>query len=69
VVATGLGQAPRQVQPNMKVVQRTPTGEVDYTELDKPAVIRKQAVGDHYVDPVADQDYLDIPAFLRRQAD
>jgi cell division protein FtsZ len=70
VVATGLGRsAVRAEQPTMKVVQRKPDGEVNYSDLDKPTVIRKKAVGDQTVDPDANADYLDIPAFLRRQAD
>jgi cell division protein FtsZ len=44
---------------------------VDYTELDRPAVIRRKASADPLPPPKAagDMDYLDIPAFLRRQAD
>jgi cell division protein FtsZ len=75
VVATGLGNEIEQVQETpepMKLVQRRKrTGEVDYQELDRPAVIRNKAAGDPLPPPKVsdDMDYLDIPAFLRRQAD
>lgn len=75
VVATGLGgkvSAARQPDaastPTMKVVKK-PTSEVDYAELEKPTVIRKRAVGEAYAPGSTDEEYLDIPAFLRRQAD
>ncbi|MEL7024331.1 MAG: cell division protein FtsZ [Pseudomonadota bacterium] len=44
----------------------------DYNEFDKPAVGRskaKRAVGDGFGDGMLQEDLLDIPAFLRRQAD
>ncbi|MDX1443617.1 MAG: cell division protein FtsZ [Gammaproteobacteria bacterium] len=76
VVATGLGntvsQQARPEQPTMKVVstpERGADGKVDYSELDKPTVIRKKAVGESFDADENDEDYLDIPAFLRRQAD
>jgi cell division protein FtsZ len=74
VVATGLASQleTKQEKPEpVKLVQRKKTGEVDYTELDRPAVIRRKASGDPMPPPKAadDMDYLDIPAFLRRQAD
>ncbi len=75
VVATGLGNEIEQIKETpepMKLVQRgKKTGEVDYQELDRPAVIRNKAAGDPLPPPKAadDMDYLDIPAFLRRQAD
>lgn len=83
VVATGLGQSIERKQPT-KVVDNGPapavnlrksSGEPDYEVLDKPTVIRRgpsagEAVA-RKLDPRADadMDYLDIPAFLRRQAD
>ena len=74
VVATGLGNEIKQLKETaepMKLVQRKRTGEVDYQELDRPAVIRNKAAGDPLPPPTVsdDMDYLDIPAFLRRQAD
>ncbi len=73
VVATGLGQAAGMTERPMKVVRRTPPAqkgrEPNYTELEKPAVTRKRAVGDGVTGNDSLEDLLDIPAFLRRQAD
>jgi len=74
VVATGLGNAPRQVvteKPSLVQVNRTASGAEDF---DRPTVLRNkhkaaqraQATGGNSAE---DMDYLDIPAFLRRQAD
>ncbi|HXO65054.1 MAG TPA: cell division protein FtsZ [Steroidobacteraceae bacterium] len=53
----------------MRVVRRAPLSSSDYAALDKPTVQRQRAVGDG-LRPEADaEDLLDIPAFLRRQAD
>ncbi|MDH5485532.1 MAG: cell division protein FtsZ [Gammaproteobacteria bacterium] len=70
VVATGLGSmlAGSQGKP-MKVVQRNNNGEVDFDELSKPTVLRKKAAGGDFHTNAFDDDALDIPAFLRRQAD
>ena len=72
VVATGLGQekmgmAPEQ--PLKVVVDKKPNGDVDYAQLDKPAVIRNKVAADRFTETEGVMDYLDIPAFLRRQAD
>ena len=75
VVATGLGrsaailQSPPRTRPTRP--QRTAgPGSFDYSELEKPTVVRKRAVGDDVEDAGDDmQQLLDIPAFLRRQAD
>lgn len=73
VVATGLGQqqAQQQVVPPLQAVPaKKPSGEIDYGKLDRPTVIRKRTAEERY--PGATEgnlDYLDIPAFLRRQAD
>ncbi len=74
VVATGLGgQAQVQAEPQpVKLVVNKPvvSGEVDYGQLDRPTILRNQpeqprgAKGQE-----GNLDYLDIPAFLRRQAD
>ncbi len=73
VVATGLGS---QHGRPIKVVDNTEiTAVTDYGELDRPAILRNQEAADRThvtakaVDTGADMDYLDIPAFLRRQAD
>ncbi len=83
VVATGLGrptaraQAPvsrnNNQQPEMRVVSnrerhRGPLSGADYAALDKPTVQRQRAVGDG-LRGGHDEELLDIPAFLRRQAD
>src|SRR5262245_28011117 len=60
-------QAPQE--PPMRVVPRRPLTAADYAALDKPAVQRQRAVGDGLHAPVESEDVLDIPAFLRRQAD
>lgn len=73
VVATGLGG--NQMMPKKVVDNTTTDTETDYRNLDRPAVMRNrggtergaalaQAAGAE-----TDMDYLDIPAFLRRQAD
>lgn len=67
VVATGLGALPSAKKPEINVVPRNTNGDVDYGQLEKPAVQRKQSkttsTGEY------DESLLDIPAFLRRQAD
>lgn len=70
VVATGLGQGLEHAEKPKLVVDRSNNGEVDYDKLDRPAVMRKKVVGERFeAEPGANLDYLDIPAFLRRQAD
>jgi cell division protein FtsZ len=75
VVATGLGdvvtKAPKKVIDN--TVNKA-DGSVDYKKLDRPTVMRgSNAQPSHQLSPDSkdskDMDYLDIPAFLRRQAD
>ncbi len=74
VVATGLGQIET---PPKKVVDNTAVkadGPVDYKKLDRPTVMRgSNAQPVEQANPRSesnkDLDYLDIPAFLRRQAD
>ena len=76
VVATGLGNQNLQVRaPRIaEDIKREIAGDgvPDYSGLDRPTVIRNAAEsGIDEVDLQADKDleYLDIPAFLRRQAD
>jgi len=70
VVATGLGQEAAQSQSPMRVVRRKPDArEPNYHSLDKPTVQRKRAVGDGLEGGGMQEELLDIPAFLRRQAD
>ncbi|ARU58687.1 cell division protein [Oleiphilus messinensis] len=75
VVATGLGalsDKPVKVVDNSKAID----GKTDYNQLDKPAVMRRRpmsqgntAIDEKSVDVEKGVEYLDIPAFLRRQAD
>ena len=80
VVATGLGG--EALGAPMKLVESTPAaamGEVpDYGEMDRPASVRRggaqTAMSQDEAEPtlskaVGHEDYFDIPAFLRRQAD
>ena len=53
----------------MRVVRRQPLSTSDYAALDKPTVQRQRAVGDGLRPDTDAEDLLDIPAFLRRQAD
>jgi len=71
VVATGLGQEKMSMgQESVKlVIDKTNDGQVDYGQLDKPTVIRNKVAGDRFTEAESGMDYLDIPAFLRRQAD
>jgi cell division protein FtsZ len=71
VVATGLGQHAAQAETPIRVVKRTQAQatEPNYQQLDKPPVQRKRAVGDGLEEGGLQEELLDIPAFLRRQAD
>lgn len=70
VVVTGLGK--KRTEAPMRLVDNTRSdGTLDYQRLDRPTVIRKQAAGAAANKQAAvagqDMEYLDIPAFLRRQ--
>ncbi len=71
VVATGLGQDTARMERDMRLVAQAAGSDVDYKRFDMPTVMRKQPPREK--EPVtavdADSEYLDIPAFLRRQAD
>ncbi len=71
VVATGLGQAAANADAPMRIVRRPAerASEPNYHGLDKPTVQRKRAVGDGLQGAGLQEELLDIPAFLRRQAD
>jgi cell division protein FtsZ len=72
VVATGLGHSASNAESPMRIVRRPATamaGEPNYHGLDKPTVQRQRAVGDGLEDNGLQEELLDIPAFLRRQAD
>jgi cell division protein FtsZ len=77
VVATGLGgvvtRAPLQMVETPKPVVAETPNEPDYKEFERPTAMRKQrlAAGGQSPDgpDKGSEDYFDIPAFLRRQAD
>ena len=84
VVATGLGDmklrtsAPEPVRQEtvvLRPVQKEEdafTQQPDYSSMDRPTVIRKDPkIAKSYAESAQDKEmeYLDIPAFLRRQAD
>ena len=69
IVATGLGNLAREDASRIKLVQAA-GGTVDYKEFERPTVMRNQVEGQEVNVAVEDDpEYLDIPAFLRRQAD
>ena len=70
VVATGLGQQAANADAPMRIVRRPAAQtEPNYQTLDKPTVQRQRAVGDGLEGNGLQEELLDIPAFLRRQAD
>ncbi|MDJ0655331.1 MAG: cell division protein FtsZ [Xanthomonadales bacterium] len=75
VVATGLNRAPGEVQPAMQIVRNATTGQADYEsaesleDMAEEIVARKPADTDQPPTTEEHLGYLDIPAFLRRQAD
>jgi cell division protein FtsZ len=58
-----------RVDVGMRVVRRNPPSSGDYSGYDKPTVQRHRAVGDGLRAEADPEELLDIPAFLRRQAD
>ena len=70
IVATGLGNMAREEASRVKLVQAA-GGTVDYRDFDRPTVMRNQSseAPSTRSNLENDPDYLDIPAFLRRQAD
>ncbi|WP_298138611.1 cell division protein FtsZ [Acidiferrobacter sp.] len=72
VVATGLGNGHKRAGAPLKVAKGGnpvpgASAPLNYDELDTPTVIRNRRVGEK--PDAGAPDYLDIPAFLRRQAD
>jgi len=74
VVATGLGQN-RTIKSAVDSDVKTVDGNVDYSKLDQPAYLRNKPVMEEERKEVVAEtiensgEYLDIPAFLRRQTD
>jgi len=69
VVATGLGRPEKTAQEPLRVVKTPLTPNVDYKTLERPTIIRNRVDVDRDRAAMTNSDYLDIPAFLRRQAD
>lgn len=75
VVATGLGNADMDdARKSSDKTQKILAGDgtVDYTQFDKPTLMRNRKIREARDDAQlgkSDMEYLDIPAFLRRQAD
>jgi cell division protein FtsZ len=76
VVATGMGLPPIQVKAPIKLMPKSMVNQTNYEDLEKPAIIRQGIKGEGretrfgaQAKKDIDLDYLDIPAFLRRQAD
>ena len=73
IVATGLGHpaaAAKEEVAKVKLV-KTAGGGTDYREFERPTVLRNQSTDTNKARAALenDPDYLDIPAFLRKQAD
>ncbi|MGR8997631.1 MAG: cell division protein FtsZ [Gammaproteobacteria bacterium] len=76
VVATGMGMPPMPVKSPVKMMPKPTTSNTNYVDLDKPTVMRQGGQKENretrfgaQAKKDMDLDYLDIPAFLRRQAD
>jgi len=75
VVATGLGECKSSSgsseERSVKLVQKVSNGDLNYDDLDRPTVMRNKNVSGNegLASSEDNMDYLDIPAFLRRQAD
>lgn len=71
MVATGLGRDKMLADSPISVIKPENNGEIDYKKLDRPTAIRQRIVGDSIEIPQDKEsmEYLEIPAFLRRQND
>jgi len=71
MVATGLGKEKVVAEAPIAAIQPEKNGEVDYKKLERPTAIRQKVVGDtvEMPDDKESMEYLEIPAFLRRQND
>ncbi len=73
MVATGIGDGAGPVSNPYRLVAETPGTKqvVNYDDLDAPTVIRNRREGDDLPSLVDEKgmEYLEIPAFLRKQAD
>jgi len=76
VVATGMGAPPVAIKAPVKMMHKQAASNANYDELEKPTVMRQGGTHENretrfgaQAKKDMDLDYLDIPAFLRRQAD
>jgi len=71
MVATGLGKDSLVTEPQIAAIQPEKNGQIDYKKLDRPTAIRQKIMGDtvEVSDDKESMEYLEIPAFLRRQND
>ncbi len=72
VVATGLGKNAFDSKTETVLKSTQADGSLDYDSLDRPTIMRQQNKSNLMNNQTRDNkdlDYLDIPAFLRRQAD
>jgi len=71
MVATGLGGDKISADTSIAAIKPEKNGEIDYKKLERPTAVRQKIVGDT-VEIAGDKEsmeYLEIPAFLRRQND
>jgi cell division protein FtsZ len=69
VVATGLGSEHSHAVEPVRAVHLQSGSAIDYRALDRPTIIRNRMSDNADKGETNNPDYLDIPAFLRRQAD
>lgn len=70
VVVTGLGRSvdTNTAKSNVSSITAKNEGHLDYQKLERPTILRKQhSALKPTAEPMQDIEYLDIPAFLRRQ--
>ena len=71
MVATGLGRDKIIADTSIAAIKPEKNGEIDYKKLERPTAIRQKIVGDtvEMAEDKESMEYLEIPAFLRRQND
>ena len=76
IVATGLGDAPEKSDASRVRLVQNARISADYKDFERPTALRNQApedtpqgTPDMQGKPAGDAEYLNVPAFLRRQAD
>jgi len=71
MVATGLGRDKIIADTSIAAIKPGKNGEIDYKKLERPTAIRQKIVGDtvEIAEDKESMEYLEIPAFLRRQND